>query len=156
MLGCRLIHLISTHLAFKQNLPYEWFLIDVGAVSLVVGTIGHRCRHSTHDPPHKQLFMRLGAGGASSVTVLAGTGIPRSSCSCGGDIVTHPCSTLRAVACGAATGRRWVVVSWSHPRSTLRAVARKAGRGDGLMFHVRGGHHVSVTWHREGGFLVLT
>ena len=136
----------------KQNPPYKWFLIDVGAASLVVGTIGHRCRRSTCDSPHKQLFMRLGAGGALSVTVLAGTGVPWSSCSCGGDIIAHPCSTPRAVARGAAMGHCWVVISWSHPRSTLRAVACKAGRGDGLMFHVRGGHHVSVTWHRGGAF----
>jgi hypothetical protein len=113
----------------KQNPPYERLLIDVGAVSLVVGTIGHRCRRSTRDPPHEQLLVRLGAGSASSVTVVAGTGVPRSSCSCGGDIIAHPCSTPRAVAREAETGHHWVVVSWSHPRSTLRAVARKAGRG---------------------------
>ena len=113
----------------KQNPPYKQLLTDMGAMSLVMGTIRHHCCCSTHDPPHEQLFMRLGAGGASSVAVLAGTGVPRSSCSCGGDIVAHLCSTPRAVARGAATGRHWVIISWSHPRSTLQAVARKAGWG---------------------------
>jgi hypothetical protein len=36
---------------------------------------GCRCHHSTRDPPHNQLLMRLGVGGASSVTILG-----RGSC----------------------------------------------------------------------------
>ena len=66
--------------------------------------------------------MRLGAGGVSSVTVLAGSGVPCGSCSCG-----------------------WP--SWSsHPESTPRAVAHEAGMsgvvieslsaGTGLMFPI--------------------
>ena len=49
--------------------------------------------------------MRMGAGGASSVAVLAGSGIPHGSCSFG-----------------------WL--SWpSHPQSTPQAVAHEAGMG---------------------------
>jgi hypothetical protein len=74
------------------------------------------------------------------------------------------------------------VSSSFHPRSTPRTVAREAGMGGvaigsllagsardppyeqllirlgagaGSMFHVGGGRHISVTWHRERGWLVL-
>ena len=32
----------------------------------------------------------------------------------------------------------------------------RLGAGAGSMFHVEGRHHVSVMWHREGDWLVLT
>jgi len=55
--------------------------------------------HPSHDPPHEQLLMRLGVGGASSVVVAAGSGIPCHSCSCAGvSLSFHSCSTPQAVA----------------------------------------------------------
>ena len=99
----------------KQNPPYEQFLIDVGAVSLVVGTIGHRCRHSTHDPPHKQLFMRLGAGGASPVAVLAGTGVPSLPAAVEG--ISSPTCVLPHEQ--LLVGLQWVVVGSSSAGHTL-------------------------------------
>jgi hypothetical protein len=60
-----------------------------------------RCRQSTHDPPHEQLLMRLGAGGVlrhqSSPCVII---IP---------VIEHPQSTLRAGACNG--GGRWCALS---------------------------------------------
>jgi len=51
-------------------------------------------RHSPHNPPHKQLLMRLGVGGVSSVTSVDGAGI---SCR-----VLHWCFAL-----GVGTMYQW-------------------------------------------------
>jgi hypothetical protein len=45
--------------------------------SAAQGLTGCRRRRPTCDPPHKQLLVRLGVGGASSVAIAPVAGIPR-------------------------------------------------------------------------------
>jgi hypothetical protein len=48
-------------------------------------------------------------------------------------------------------GLRWIVIGLLSAGHTLdppyKQLLIRLGGGDGLMFCIRGGHHVSVTWH---------
>jgi hypothetical protein len=68
--------------------------------------------HSTHDPPHKQLLVGLGAGGVSLVAIHDGGG----HCPALALALFYPRSTPRAVAHGAGGGWCfgvvWTVSHW--------------------------------------------
>ena len=104
---------------------------------------------STHDPPHKQLLVRLGVGGVSwwgsqsrgahflvSLLVLAPV------------LSSLPVSVAGAGAVAVGAGAVVVSPSWPpsklHPLSTPRAVARGRGAGAGLSF-------VTIIMPGEGG-----
>jgi hypothetical protein len=95
-------------------------------------------------------------GSASSVTVLAGTGVPSRPAAVEG-ISLPTCVPPHEQL---LVGLRQVIIGLSSAGHTLdppyEQLLIRLGGGDGLMFCVRGGHCVSVTWHPEGGWLVLT
>jgi hypothetical protein len=89
--------------------------------------------------------MRLGVGGALFVTiVLASLGvivIPPA---------IHPTSSLMG---GVAFGSSPAHSAHDPPYEQLLI---GLGAGAGLIFRIGSGCHVSVMWHQEGGWLVLT
>jgi hypothetical protein len=60
----------------------------------------HRCCHSTHDPPHKQLLVRLGAGGALLSIVRCLWSVVHSVV---GSVVSHQPLPI----CPVSSGSQW-------------------------------------------------
>jgi hypothetical protein len=108
---------------------------------------------------HEPLLVRLGAAGVSGVAVVA-RDVPIVPAAVEGCSLSHLLSTPRAVAREAGTGGVIVGLllagNTRNPPYEQLLVGLEAAAESTSMFRIGGRRHVSVTWHREGGWLVLT